>query len=135
MISQEKYQAVQKLLADGVLSQRRIAALVGVNRGTVRAIAAETRSHKNRRTDKTQDRWTSDDLSRCPICGNMVMMPCLICEIQQRGFCSDSSDEAITIGFDLKPDHQERLQEIIDRQIASGIRMPTDRDTDRDTDK
>jgi DNA transposition AAA+ family ATPase len=75
---------VRDLLAAGVISQRKIAQRVGVSRGTVNAIA------RGKRTDYVARQAVSEaDFTppggppvRCPECGGMVQMPCLLCYVR-----------------------------------------------------
>ena len=82
MIAPSVVQEVKRLLAEGNLSQRKIARMTGISRGTVGAIAG----------GKRQDyvalpRAAGDDPAqptgppqRCPGCGGMVYMPCRLCQ-------------------------------------------------------
>lgn len=82
MISVEVFQQIRRLLAEGRLSQRRIALQVGVSRGTVNAIALGKRPDY-RRPDRRADQIVapSGPPRRCPSCGGMVQMPCLACRV------------------------------------------------------
>lgn len=74
---------IQRLLHQGVLSQRAIARHLGVSRGTVHAIAqGKRRDHppgpdRSRRFPRTKGAW-----QRCPGCGGTVQMPCLLCQVR-----------------------------------------------------
>jgi hypothetical protein len=69
-------------LDEGTLSQRNIARRIGFSRGTVHAIA------RGKRPDYPGGAGPSDFLplprppQRCPGCGGMVRMPCLLCYIR-----------------------------------------------------
>ncbi|MHB1033877.1 MAG: hypothetical protein ACYC35_02710 [Pirellulales bacterium] len=77
-------QEVQRLLAEGRLSQRKIALAAGVARATVGAIASGARP------DYTCPEPVDDDefpeilgpLGRCPSCGGLVYMPCRLCRVR-----------------------------------------------------
>lgn len=84
MLADEVVAEVRRLVAEGQLSQRQIAARVGVSRGTVLAIAA------GRRVDRPSP-LPEDDASphggpfvRCPGCGGRVRMPCRLCRLRAR---------------------------------------------------
>lgn len=83
MISQGVVDQILRLLAEGRLSQRKISRALGVSRGTIGAIA---KGHRPRpRT--TDERWgdTYRPLgppTRCPGCGGLVYMPCLLCRVR-----------------------------------------------------
>lgn len=75
---------IQRLLAEGRLSQRKIAARMGVSRGTVGAIANGRRGIWGKENE-------SDDLlfppesppERCDRCGYTVVKPCVICSARE----------------------------------------------------
>ena len=73
---------IRRLLAEGNFSQRKIARLTGVSRGTVGAIAS------GKRPDYEPRSWLKDERPagpprRCPICGGMVHMPCRLCVLRR----------------------------------------------------
>ncbi len=87
MLADAVVDQVRHLLNEGELSQRKIARRLGVSRGTVNAIS------QGRRPD-----YCRTDLAaggefpvleglprRCPGCGGMVWMPCLLCRIRALG--------------------------------------------------
>lgn len=83
MIAPAVVREIRDLLAGGGLSQRKIAQRVGVSRGTVNAIA------RGKRPDYLPRRQPADGLippsgppRRCPGCGGMVQMPCLVCHLR-----------------------------------------------------
>jgi hypothetical protein len=90
MIPAWRVAAIRHMLAEGDLSQRRIAERTGVSRGTVGAIALGRRpDHEDRRQARCGGFSTADDFSspsrppeRCPECGGMVQMPCLACRVR-----------------------------------------------------
>jgi hypothetical protein len=72
---------VDRLLREGELSHRKIAARLGVSRGTISAIANGRRGLYGREP-LDEDRRTLTPASpptRCRSCGYHVYMPCLIC--------------------------------------------------------
>jgi hypothetical protein len=82
MLTQSVVEQVRDLLAEGLLSQRKIASRVGISRTTVGAIA------QGKRPD-CQSPFETYDLPepvgpprRCPTCGGLVFMPCLLCHIR-----------------------------------------------------
>jgi hypothetical protein len=84
MIAHALVGEIRRLLDEGVMSQRKIARRLGISRGTVHAIA------RGKRPDYL-DRWDDVDDSpapagpplRCPGCGGMVLMPCLLCRLRK----------------------------------------------------
>jgi hypothetical protein len=74
MLSIELIQEIDRLLREGELSQRQIAARLQVSRGTVGAIASGRRGGKG---------WDDADQAlrakRCRRCGYRIYPPCRIC--------------------------------------------------------
>ena len=76
MIPWSKVKEIRRLLRQGGITQRKIAEIVGVHKGTVEAIAQGRRQYlKQRRGAK----HVSPDV-RCPGCGGMTQMPCMVCD-------------------------------------------------------
>ena len=84
MISFAVVDEIDRLLKQGELSQRKIAARVGVSRGTVNAIARGKRPDYRARRQERQDEFLAPGgpPARCPTCGAMVQMPCLACRVR-----------------------------------------------------
>lgn len=84
MLSEQKIQQIRKLLRDakrrGRVVYRQIAAQAGVNRQTVTGIAKGTRKvHEKSTTPPARGL-----IERCPDCGAMVEMPCLLCTLESK---------------------------------------------------
>lgn len=78
MLPIEVVAEVQRLLECGQHSQRQIALLVGVSRGTVHAIATGKRGlHGREGSPATQPVEAVPE--RCPGCGTRVYLPCILC--------------------------------------------------------
>jgi transcriptional regulator with XRE-family HTH domain len=81
MLPRSLVEEIDHLLQQGELSQRKIAARLGVSRGTVGAIASGRRGLFGR----VPDRESLDPLAplsparRCAVCGFKVHKPCLVC--------------------------------------------------------
>ena len=95
MISIKKENEVRRLLSLGTYSQREICSMVGVSRATVNSIM-QGKFHLS--VDKqAQERRMQDSiiplpygpLVRCPGCGGMVLMPCLLCYVTNGKKSSD----------------------------------------------
>ena len=85
MIASAVVSEIRDLLAEGALSQRRIAQRLGVSRGTVNAIARGRRpDYDSRRRGPAADGFMAPGglPQRCPGCGGMVQMPCLLCHVR-----------------------------------------------------
>ena len=78
-------QEIQRLLDEGQLSQRKIAARLGVGRGTVGAIASGRRGLFGREPETEAAELCCYDAppERCEGCGAMVYMPCVLCRTRQ----------------------------------------------------
>jgi len=93
MIASAVAAEIQILLAEGRLSQRKIAKRLGVSRGTVHAIARGKRpAHEawHRLSPDSLLMRPRDSLvrpsglfRRCPTCGGMVQTPCLACYVRK----------------------------------------------------
>jgi len=84
MIAPTVEQEIRALLAEGQISQRKIAQRLGVSRGTVNAIACGRRpDYTARRRESPTDFTPPSGLpARCPTCGGLVQMPCLACHVR-----------------------------------------------------
>jgi len=71
---------IDRLLKQGELSHRKIAARLGVSRGVVSAIAKGRRGLYGKESDD-EPRSLTPTLppARCPRCGYRIYPPCLVC--------------------------------------------------------
>jgi transcriptional regulator with XRE-family HTH domain len=121
MIAQTIVTEVRRLLADETLSQRKIARLMGVSRGTVGTIAAGKRpDYEMLRPAQEDDRdEPAGPPERCPGCGGMVYLPCRLCRVRERAarIASPTQRKATTLGeeplgLNLRSDHRARYEEV-----------------------
>jgi hypothetical protein len=77
MLSLSVVQEIERLLAEGQLSRRRIAARLGVGKSSVAAIASGKRANWGRESKRVAA--VGPTLQRCPSCGVRVTMPCVAC--------------------------------------------------------
>lgn len=85
MVSNEVIIKIKHLLAESKYSQRTIADMVGVSRGTVNAIALGKRRFTETDTASPERpifRFPKGIPCRCPLCGALVKSPCLACQIR-----------------------------------------------------
>jgi hypothetical protein len=83
MLAQAIVEQIRLLLREGTLSQRKIAKRLGVSRGTVNAIAQGKRTDYPGGPDALGDFVpAAGPPRRCPSCGGMVFMPCLLCHVR-----------------------------------------------------
>lgn len=85
MLALSIVEEIARLLDEGDLSQRKIAARLGVSRGTVGAIASGRRGlyGKEPQDDDPEPVVCASPSQRCGRCGYLVSMPCLVCRTRQ----------------------------------------------------
>lgn len=84
MLAQAKVKEVELLLAEGKLSQRKIAKATGVSRGTVGAIASGRRpDYEERIRARAEELQPLGPVERCQTCGGRVHMPCRLCRVRK----------------------------------------------------
>ena len=95
MIGRSIVLEIRHLLAEGTISQRKIARRLGVSRGTVNAIALGRRRESAGRADDVEEGFLAPagPPRRCPGCGGMVRMPCLLCRLRGRSSSARRSGE------------------------------------------
>jgi|GEM_PF-1865450 len=83
MLPQSKIEEVEKLLAEGKLSQRKISLLTGVCRSIVSQVASGERpDYANLPEPDSESLAPSGEIERCPTCGAKVYMPCRLCRLR-----------------------------------------------------
>jgi len=123
MIAAHLAEQVEQLLAEGKLSQRKIARLTGVSRGTVGAIASGRRRLRPKRISLWEEEADIPEVppQRCPSCGGMVYMRCRLCRTQKAVATMPAlrtvslarmQSRIEPLGLNLKPVHHERYQEV-----------------------
>jgi hypothetical protein len=123
MIEPQLVEQVERMLAEGKLSYRKIARFTGVSRGTIGAIASGRRRIQPRRICFWEEEPVVPDVppQRCPQCGGMVYMPCRLCRMRKemaklpgiRALIRANAFQPFTpIGLNLKPVHQQRYEEV-----------------------
>lgn len=129
MIAPPIIDCIQELLAEGKLSQRKIAKKVGVSRGTVAGVAGGRRPdyeqirHKRR---QEQEPLPLGPLARCPECGGMVYMPCRLCQLRSGAPEADSPRRSPdprpteSLGLDLRGEARARYEAVHLRRMQQG---------------
>ena len=85
MIALGKVKEIERLLAQGGISQRKIALQVGVSRATVSAIVTGARPDYQARARAIADEPLPDGpLGHCPTCGATVYLPCRLCHVRRK---------------------------------------------------
>jgi transcriptional regulator with XRE-family HTH domain len=79
MLTLKVVEEVKRLLDEKCHSQRRIAQILHVSRGTVQAIASGKRGIHGRETDEQTELGEPTSV-RCPGCGARVYLPCVLCK-------------------------------------------------------
>lgn len=82
MLPLKVVEEVKRLLDEKCYSQRQIAKLVQVSRGTVHAIASGKRGLHGREVDAEAEFAESTPV-RCPGCGARVYPPCVLCKARE----------------------------------------------------
>ena len=124
MIGPTVIEEIQRLLAEGGLSQRKIAKVMMVSRGTVTAVASGKRRPYYPRPEDSDEQFMGP-VRRCPGCGGMATMPCRACRIRELKAQSSKRDQSDTrnepLRLDLAEEHQTRYEEIRQqRMLAAG---------------
>jgi transcriptional regulator with XRE-family HTH domain len=84
MLALARVKEVERLLAEGNLSQRKIARLLRVSRATVSAIAAGRRpDYEAQLAARASEFEPLGPIERCPGCGGMVYTPCRLCLVRK----------------------------------------------------
>ncbi len=76
-------QEIDRLLGEGHLSRRKIAQQLGVSRATVCAIANGQRAIYGKQPEPDEPDRETLPPERCPKCGYLVQMPCLVCRTRE----------------------------------------------------
>jgi hypothetical protein len=103
MLSPAKVDEVRRLLLRGNVSQRQIAKLLDVSRGSVNAIAS------GKRPDYPMKERDEDDIRcwlppvRCNGCGGMVYAPCRLCRLRAQGQSKVHEKNQNDARFDVVP--------------------------------
>ena len=115
MIGPTAIEEIQRLLAEDDLSQRGIAKVMKVSRGTVAAVASGKRRPYYPRPDD-RDEQLAGPVRRCPGCGGMATMPCRACRIRRLKPESSMRCRALAreepLRLDLADEHRTRYEEI-----------------------
>ncbi len=84
MLSLALVEEIRRLLDEGQLSHRKIAAKLGVSRGTVGAIASGRRGIYGREPSSDGSALACLDQvpERCSSCGAKVYKPCMLCSVR-----------------------------------------------------
>ena len=89
MLSQDVVIEIARLLFEGELSHRQIAARLGVGRSTVDAIASGRRGlhGSDHRTEYSPPSAAGGAMpERCPHCGARIFPPCIACRAREYGY-------------------------------------------------
>jgi transcriptional regulator with XRE-family HTH domain len=117
MIAPALVAEVKRLLAEGKLSQRKIARQTGVSRGSVALIAQGKRPDYPPRRDE-EELFPVGPPARCPTCGAMVYPPCRLCRLRELQAQAKTpprlrlSDFDVRVGLQLNDEHRARYEEV-----------------------
>ena len=129
MIAPRVVDEVRRLLAGGNLSQRRIAKVLGISRGTVGGIALGRRPDYDalrRARAEEESMPVAGPPRRCPGCGGMVAMPCRACSTRAAAgsvprlltLCDRLSNDE-PLGLTLRPEHRKRYEQVRAARLAA----------------
>jgi hypothetical protein len=122
MIAPEIVNEIRRLLAGENLSHRKIAAIVGVSRGTVGAIDSGTRPDYDAMLHEIGDGVDepAGPPERCPGCGGLVYMHCILCKVRnhvigkpKQTFRGLNADRFEPLDMNLRPEHRSRYEEVL----------------------
>ena len=129
MLAAKTVVEIQRLLDLKTHSQRRIAALLDVSRGSVTTIALGRRRDVPADIPDDAPAGPSGPPTRCPGCGGLVYMPCLLCRLRKenpRATRRRTTDSFVFLRLDLRPEHRERYEEIRAWRRSAGVLHGTD---------
>lgn len=121
MIAPSVIDEVLRLLAEGSLSQRRIAQLTNVSRGTVNAVArGKRRAYRCSWSDWEEP---AGPLERCSKCGSLATTPCHACRVRELvagdRVRPNSAQGDVRLGLALCDPHRRRYEEVRRRRNES----------------
>ena len=133
MLAEAVVEQIRDLLAIGELSQRKIARRLGVSRGSVNAISQDRRPDYSQSARAAGDGFPQPEgvPRRCPGCGGMVQMPCLLCYVRAWGGLTGGGRRdrkmvllaaARPLGRDLPPSSSGPGHRILSPR--TGVRLP-----------
>jgi hypothetical protein len=123
MIAPTIVKEVRRLLTEERLSQRKVARLVGISRGTVGRIASGERPDYPASRPSSDWPEPSGPPQRCSCCGGMVYMPCRLCYVRTRQLTRPRTMAIVDTGSDnglsleLSPEQQARY-ELLHERVA-----------------
>lgn len=123
MLAISQVNEIRRLLAGGDYSQRKIARMTGVSRGTIGAIALGRRpDYESRSKEEDETALPLGPLGRCKICGAKVYLPCRLCELRRQLALERKKTPAPgpifaslppePLGLDLREEHRRRYEEV-----------------------
>jgi hypothetical protein len=83
MLALSLVQEIDRLLSEGQLSRRKIAQRLRVSRSVVCAIANGQRGLYGKQPEPDEPDREALPPERCPKCGYLVQMPCLVCRTRE----------------------------------------------------
>jgi transcriptional regulator with XRE-family HTH domain len=119
MIALETIAEIRRLLAERKCSQREIARRLGVSRGSVVAIALGRRHCGDVSASRVE--MVEEPCGppvRCPGCGAMVYLPCVLCHVRNRRQTSRVVDREESprirwpLGMNLRPEQHVRYEDV-----------------------
>ena len=127
MLAPARVKEAERLLAEGRLSQRKIARAIGISRATIGAIAAGRRpDYEARERARASELEPWGPLARCPGCGGMVYSPCRLCRVRK---AKDQEREAVRM-------LRRKARELALRRLLIAVQQASDaRDAAQEADR
>jgi transcriptional regulator with XRE-family HTH domain len=129
MLTEGTVRWIEELLADGALSQRQIARVVGVDRETVGHIASGKRpDYAAAQEARAEHLRKVDPPQRCGKCGKLSkLQPCFPCWLEAiTSFAlqeeANAENQAEALGIDLRGKQRQRYIQILETKIRAGVR-------------
>jgi len=129
MIAAQVVDEIRRLLAEGHYSQRQIARLTKVSRGTVNCIAAGRRPdyQSPRHSRPAEPAQPVGPPQRCAGCGGMVYLPCRLCRARaakdaarRRPALRPPLPAEEPLQLNLKEEHRLRYEQVRARRTLNG---------------
>lgn len=116
MLSQRTIAEISRLLTDTQLSHRKIAARLGVSRGSVDLIANKRRGLHGCCEDEPAEQLAP--AVRCPTCGGRVYLPCVACQV--RGYRRRSQIDFRPPGLQSQNNGRRGVSSTFRLRVAAG---------------
>ncbi len=123
MLATSQVNEIRRLLETGNYSQRKIARMTGVSRGSIGAIAGGRRpDYENRLKEDDETGQPQGPPGRCETCGALVYPPCRLCTLRRQLALKRQipplpgplveSQPPEPLGLELRDEHRKRYEQV-----------------------